>query len=106
MEAFSTITSPVFSELIIVLEGDTATFQPQKLVPFETLGKMNEIRPFKLVLLLDVLGPFREGTRRRLERTLDLVTTRDFLKSFDSPPAIRWAQSRRYGRKVSFLSQP
>jgi len=105
MEVFSTITSPVFVELAIVLEGNT-NFIPQRVVPFETLGKMNEIRPFKLVFLLDVSDPFRDGARRRLERTLDSVIARGLLKSFDSPPAIRWAQSRCYGQKESFLSQP
>jgi len=104
MDVFSTITSPVFSELCVVLEGDM-TFLPQNVVPLEALSKMNEIRPFKLVFLVEVLKFFGWGMRRRFERTLDSVIARGLLKSFDSLPVIRWAQPRRRWRDVSLLSQ-
>ena len=86
MEVFSTITSPVFSELVIALrlhETDLShgtTF-------FEALQRMNGVRPFKLVFLLEV-SDFQEG-RRKLMKTLVEVTARGLLGFLDSPPTIR-----------------
>jgi len=53
MGVFSTITSPVFSELpVIVLTDDAITYLPEDATLFETLGKMNQVRPFNLVFNL------------------------------------------------------
>jgi len=48
---------------------------------------MNELRPFDLVFLLEVLD-FRQAQRELLE-TLDLVTAKGLLDFLDSPPTIR-----------------
>ena len=86
-EVFSTITSPVFSELVIVLKGNTIAYLPREVTLFDALRRMNEIRPFKLVFLLDV--PEGEVLRNLVEE-LDLVTTNGFLDFLDSPPTIRY----------------
>ena len=85
-EVFPTITSPVFSEFVIVLTGNMVAYLPQQVSLFGTLRTVNEIRPFKLAFLLDV----SEGeVLRKLVGELDLVATNGFLDFLDSPPTIR-----------------
>jgi len=102
MGVFLTITSPVFSEIAIVLTEHAANFFSEEALLFETLGKMNEVRPFKLVFLLDVWGSPREEARRKLAGALDLVATKGLLDFLGSPPTIRWVGSHHYGRETSF----
>jgi len=96
MDVFSTITSPVFSELVIILVGDGIARLPHEVMMFETLRKMNEVRPFNLVFSFE--GPPlvpRGGqsasaeVRWKLEEALDYVATKGFLDFLDSPPIIR-----------------
>jgi len=79
MGVFSTIMSPEFSELVVVLERDIATYLYLKVEFFETLGQMNEVRPFKLVFaqcfgffpeggIAEVGGKFIRGDRTRSPR--------------------------------------
>jgi len=89
-DVFSTITSPVFSELVIII-GNSVTYLPQNVRFFETLRKMHEVRPFKLVFLFE--APDHWNTRRRLAEALRLVTTKGLVDFLNSPPAIRIAQS-------------
>ena len=89
MEVFSTITSSVFSELVIVIGGNSTTYLPSEIPLWETLRTMNQIRPFKLVFLLAVLDLFQEEARRKLEGPLDSMAARGLLKFLDSPPIIR-----------------
>jgi len=90
MEVFSTITSPVFSELVIIV-GSSVAYLPQNEIFFETLRKMHEVRPFKLVFLLEVSD--RWNTRRGLAQALNLATGKGFVDFLDSPPTIRTAQA-------------
>lgn len=54
-EVFSTITSPIFSKLVIVC-SDMWIFQLHyEVVLFQALRKMHKVRPFELVLLFE--GP-------------------------------------------------
>ena len=87
--AFSTITSSVFSELVIVI-GSSGASLPQNVTLFETLRKMHDVRPFKLVFLLEDWD--RWNTRRRLAENLNLVTGNGLVDFLDSPPTIRRAQ--------------
>jgi len=96
MEVFSTIRSPVFSELVVVLTGNAAACLPQEAMLFETLRKMKEARPFELVFSFE--GPcfvWRRGlwepaeARCKLREALDFVVSKGFLKFLDSPPTIR-----------------
>ena len=103
MEVFSTITSPVFSELVIILVGDEIICLPREAMMFQTLRKMYEVRPFKLVFSFEGPPPVpREGrsvpagVRRKLEKTLESVATKGFLDFLDSPPTIRVATRVRH----------
>ena len=96
MEVFSTITSTVFSELVVVLAGDGITCLPHEVTMFETLRKMNEVRPFKLVFLFEGPSPVPSGGRSasvearwKLKEALDYVVTNGFLNFLDSSPIIR-----------------
>lgn len=101
---FSTITSPAFSELVIVLSGNAAAYLPQAPELFQTLRKMNEARPFELVFSFE--GPcfVSKGGRREpaepryeLKEALYSVTGKGFLDFLDSPPTVRFTtQSHRY----------
>ena len=96
MGVFSTIASPVFSELVVVLAGDPATYLPRNVALFETLGRMNAVRPFNLVFLLNVSESFRGEARPKLKGALDSVTAKGLLDFLDSPPTIRCVRYRRY----------
>jgi len=88
MEVFSTITSPVFSELVIVLAGSDMVYFRWK-DTFKTLRMMNEVRPFKLMFLLEIPNFPQEEARQKLARALDSVTVEGLLDFLDSPPTIR-----------------
>ena len=67
MVVLSTITSPVFSELVIAIEPYAATQLPSATKLFETLHTMNEVRSFKLVFLFvepDLFGGRHDGDWR------------------------------------------
>ena len=85
-----TITSPMFSELAIVITVSEVAYLPQDLVLFEALGKMNEVRPFKLVFLPEDSGFDQEKARRELAEALESVTAKGLLGFLISPPTIRW----------------
>lgn len=89
MEVFSTVTSPVFSELVIVLEDDAMSYLSKQVMLFETLRMMNEVRPFRLVFLLEIAYFYQEEVRRGLVEALALITPKGPLDFLDSPPTIR-----------------
>ena len=105
-EVFSTITSPVFSELVVVLSGRAVelTRLPNQEVFFQTLRKMNEVRPFELVFLFEgpcsVLrgGRWELDARGPLEEALGYVASKGFLDFLDSPPTICILPQSRYYR--------
>ena len=97
MEVFSTITSPVFSELVIVLGATAVTYLPSEVMLFETLRTMNQVRPFRLVFLVAEPGPFWEVARQRVVEALDSLTARGLLDFLDSPHTIRSAQTHEQG---------
>jgi len=86
IDAFSTIRSPVFSELVVVLVR-LEIHLPWVATLFKVLHMMNEVRPFDLVFLLQV-PDFLEA-RRELMEVLDTVTAKGLLKFLNSPPTIR-----------------
>ena len=89
MEVFSTITSPVFSELVILIGVNRATRLPSEVTLLETLHTMNEVRPFKLVFSLVDPGPFQGEAQQKLARALDSAITRGLFDFLNSPPTIR-----------------
>ena len=102
MRMFSTIASPTFSELVIIIWADAVTDSPSEDPFFETLRMMNGVRPFKLVFLLVVPDQSREEARWKLEEALDSVTARGLLDFLDSPPTIRSGRNRVQGWDKEF----
>ena len=95
MEVFSTIASPVFSELVIIPTTYPLRHLPQEVTLFDTLCKMNKLRPFKLVFLLEI--SHTSDVRRELADTLELVTAKGLLNFLDSKPTIRTTRPRLSG---------
>ena len=89
MEVVSTITSPVFSDLVLVYAGHEVTHFPLGSRLFKTLRKVNDIRPFRLAFLLEVPGSLQGKARRELARTLDSAAVEGHLDFLNSPPTIR-----------------
>ena len=90
MNAFSTLKSPAFSELVIVLTGYETAVLCWEDTLFKTLRKMNEFKSFELVFLLE--DPFfgREGAvRSAMAQILDSATVNGSLDFLDSPPTVR-----------------
>jgi len=87
MDIFSTITSPVFSELIILVRGDETSAIPLDVTFFEAIRTMKQVRPFKLVFSFDTLSQFYNGERerQRLVEVLDIVNAEGLLDFLDSP---------------------
>jgi hypothetical protein len=88
MKIFSTIASPVFSELVILIGPDVVTGSPSGDPFFETLRTMNGVRPFKLVFFLVAPDLLREEACQKLEGAIDSVIARGLLDFLDSPPTI------------------
>ena len=93
MEVFSTITSPVFSELVIVIGAGSVSDSRPAVELFEALRTMSQIRPFKLVFLIVDPDVFQEESRREWERDLYSMAARRLLDFLDSPPIIRTVRS-------------
>ena len=87
-EVFSTIASPVFSELVIVLVGNAPAYLPQEVALFETLGRMNKVRPFRLAFLFEGLYPGLGEAQSVLAKGLEYVTAKGLLDFLNSPPTI------------------
>jgi len=94
MEVFSTITSPVFSELVIVLTGHVDFSRWTVKLP-NALRMINKVKPFKLVFSLEAPSPSQWETQQ-LEGVLEFVTTGGFFDFLDPPPSIRIPRSRFY----------
>jgi len=101
MEVFSTITSPVFSELVIVLTSRDVDYLHWGGL-FRTLRAMNEDRPFKLVFFLEGLHFSLGEARRKLARALDSMITKGLFDFLDSSPTIRSTQSPQGEWDMSF----
>ena len=100
MEPFSTIKASLFSELVIIHTGISMDHLPQEVTLFETLRKMNEVRRFKLVFLVEAENA--RDAQRELGAALDSVAAKGLLGFLDSPPTIRSARPRHH--KWNFLS--
>jgi len=70
MGEFLSVTSPVFSKFVIIIEGDEISDLPSDVTFFETLRATKEARPPNLVFSLGALSPVQEEARRRLAGAL------------------------------------
>ena len=102
IEVFSTITSPVFSELAILIGVDAAARLPSEVTLFETLRAMNKIKSFKLVFLLMAPRLSLEEAHQKFAGALDLVIARGLLNFLDSPPTFRSGRFREQWWDTSF----
>ena len=95
VEVFSTIVSPVFSELVIILQGGDVADLPLYLKAFfETLRSMNEARPFELAFLVEDFSPRPEEARHEEIRqdfaeALLWINREGLLDFLESPPNIQ-----------------
>ena len=84
-----TITSPVFSDVVIVLGdgaiNDTWFFQHGL---FHIVRSMHEVKSFRLVFCLEVWEGVREHIARRLKRFIDAEAAEGGLDFLPCPPAI------------------
>lgn len=90
MELFSSIASPTFSELVLVIWYDQFALFPSQVALLEDLRTMNKLRPFKLEFLVRVwMQEVEEMERKRFERAVELVITGDLLNFLEFPPTVR-----------------
>ena len=94
MKVFSTITSPVFSELVIVLTGHV-DFSRWTVKLSGALRIINKVKRIKLVFSLEAPSPSQWETQQ-LEEFLESMTAGGFLDFLDSPPSIRIPRCRFY----------
>ena len=90
-ELLSTITSPVFSDLVLAVASREARL-PWAVPLFRGLRAMNEIRHFKLGFFLESTGYWE--VERNLVEVLDIATELGLVDPLDSPPAIGIARLR------------
>ena len=102
-EVFSTITSPIFSELVIVLPGEAVSYLLHQATLFQTLREMHKVRPFELVFSLDGPCSVQSGERWELvearclvKETLDYVASKGLFDCLSSPLTIRTVPRSRY----------
>ena len=85
----STITSPVFSDIVIVLWDMTshdAHFFRRAL--FGTIQSIYDVKPFRLVFLLEIRDGYREDTLEKLKRYIDVEAAEGGLGYLPCPPGI------------------
>lgn len=84
-----TITSPVFSDVVLVLQGDSireANFFQRDLV--SVVRGMYEVKPFRLVFCLEVRAMHREDTTERLKKWIETETAGGSLDFLPCSPII------------------
>ena len=84
-----TITSPVFSDIVIVVESGTIQNpHPSSHVSFELMRHLYEVKPFRLVFCLEVWDGDREVALRRLKEYIDGEAAKGVLEFLPCPPLI------------------
>jgi hypothetical protein len=102
IEVFSTIISPVFSELAILIGVDAAARLPSEVTLFETLRAMNKVRPFKLVFLLMAPRLSLREAHQKFAGAFDSVIARGLFDFLNSPPTFRSGRFREHWWDTSF----
>lgn len=98
-ELLSTITSPVFSELIITVTHYHGTRSPWLPGLFRELCAVGKVKRFKLVFF--IIATDSHGAERELAEALDSEAAKGILDLLDSLPTIRISRFRRH--EWSFL---
>ena len=103
---FSTITSPVFSEFVVVVLAERFARLLFDGTVFDTLRTMHEVRPFELVfLILHVSGSsLPQEDRRAFERDVESATAKGRLDFLISLPKVRIAPPSPFPYKLPHSS--
>ncbi|KAF9648102.1 hypothetical protein BDM02DRAFT_2358489 [Thelephora ganbajun] len=89
MDLLPTITSPTFSDVVVVLGyRDILDVHFFQYILFEMLRGMHEIKPFRLVFRLEIWDSDLEETLKRLRRHIDMEEARGGLEFLSCPPVI------------------
>ena len=96
------ITSPVFSELVVVFRERDSTCLNWEVITFEILREMYQVKPFQLVFLPELLDSLQSDTQRELEISLELATEEGRFDFLDSPPTIRCTRLSRARWNATF----
>ena len=96
-DIFSTITSPEFSEIILVFQRPDLC-RPYH-IPFDVFREMYSKRKFRLVFCLEVLKKYRAAGLEVMRRRMDLEIAQQRLDFLASPPtlAVRGRNFRKGG---------
>lgn len=90
VQIYSTLISPVFSELVILSWYDQFIRFRSDATSLETLRMMSTLRPFKLVILFRALHPPSREETQALDNTLGSAIAKGLFDFLDSPPIIRF----------------
>ena len=82
----STITSPVFSEVVLVFQRPDL-YRPYQ-IPFDVFRQMYSKRKFRLVFCLEVAKKYRDFGWDRMRRRLDSETSHQRLNFLASLPTL------------------
>lgn len=92
METFSSITSLVFSELVIVVRHERFSHLLSDATSLETLRTMRKVRPFALVFFIHVFGHLSAEGETTLHETLGSAISEGLFDFLDSQPIILYRQ--------------
>lgn len=108
LEVFSTITSPVFSGLVVVIARNRFARLLSDDTVFVALPAMNEVRPFELVFLVLHSSAFSlsQEARQVFKRNVQLATAKGLFDFLSSPPTLRIASPYPFpsGLRLSYSS--
>ena len=98
-DLLSTITSPAFSEIVIVVEDNVTHYADFfQHVLSKVVRRLYEVKPFRLVFCLKVWDGDREATVKRLKGYIDGEAAEGGLEFLPCPPVISTQQlGRRKG---------
>jgi hypothetical protein len=86
-DIFSTIDSPVFSEIILVFQRPDL-YRPFY-IPFDMFRQMYSERKFRLVFSVEVAKKYRDAGMRVMQGRLADEVSRQALDFLENPPTLR-----------------
>ena len=92
----------MFSEFVVILREHDITYLNCAVMEFEALHGMHRVKPFKLVVLLEVPDSLQWDTEWRLGFALDSVTAKGLLDFHGSPPTVRITRLRQVRWHIEF----
>lgn len=89
-DIFSTIKSPVFSEIILVFQRPDLC-RPYY-VPFDMFRQMHSERKFRLVFCLEVAKRYKDAALQVMLQRMESEVTQRKLDFLESPPTLRMSE--------------